>query len=474
MVQVAIYVRQSQDKSGNEAAVSRQESACRKLVDAKGWVDPVIYVDNDRSATNGKARPSFERLIRDIEAGSVSAVVVWHLDRLTRSMRDLTRVIEAGKAHKVNIASVHGDSVNLSDPSGVAVAQILTSIAQMEVAHKSNRQREANQQRANAGKAFWTRRPFGYDRVNGKVVVVAAEADAIRSAAAAILAGTKTLAQIARDWNAAGLLTTDVRRDRDTNAITKAGGQWGVTQVRRVLLNPRNAGKRLYNGEEMEQAGEWEPIVTPELLEQLESTLMDPRRRTAPDDLNAKHLLSGILTCGKCGRKMFAAPYKSKGREIMVYRCFGGYCMQRRKDLVDEFVVGVILARLSLPDAASLFDDGQDLGELREQAASLRGRRDALAALLAEGVLSASAVREQAGKLSAELRKVESAISVAEGDNPLAPLIGAGEIEEVWQSMDIANQRQVVRALMDVSILPAGKGVRFSPDQVRITPKGQQ
>lgn len=60
--------------------------------------------------------PAFEQLIADVEAGTVSAVVVWHLDRLTRSMKDLTRIIEAGKAHGVNIACVHGVSLDLGDP----------------------------------------------------------------------------------------------------------------------------------------------------------------------------------------------------------------------------------------------------------------------------------------------------------------------------------------------------------------------
>lgn len=463
-----MYVRQSQDKIGNEAAVTRQENSCRKLVEAKGWDSPTIYSDNDRSATTGVQRPEFERMLRDIAAGSIKAVVVWHLDRLTRTTRDLTRVIEAGQPHNVTIACVHGVSLDLSDPTGVAVANILTSIAQMEVGHKGKRQREANEQRASQGKAFWTRRPFGYDRVNREVVTVQAEADAIRSAADSLLAGTKTLAQIARDWNAAGLLTTDRRRDKQTGEITKAGGLWGVTQVRRVLLNPRYTGLRLYNGEPMEADGEWEPILTQQQLDGLEAKLNDPQRRTAPDDLNARHLLSGLLQCGKCGRKMFAAPYKAKGREIMVYRCFGGYCMQRRKDLVDELVVGVVLARLSLPDAAKAFASGEDVVELRAEAVGLRERRDALAALLAEGLLSAASVRQQAGKLSAELQRIESAISAAEGVNPLAPLLGAEEIGEVWQTLDVAAQRKVVRTLLGITLLPAGKGVRFSPEQVRI------
>ncbi|XTR52896.1 recombinase family protein [Pseudarthrobacter sp. So.54] len=189
MPRTAIYLRQSEDKTGLEAAVQRQESSCRKYADAKGWDSPEVYADNSISASSGKNRPAFEKLVKDMEQGTVTRLVVWHLDRLTRNMRDLTRVIEAGQAHRVNIACVHGVSLDLGDPTGVAVAQILTAIASMEVKHKGNRQKAANRQRAEAGKAFWSRRPFGYDRTpEGVVFVVDDEAELIRSGADQILA----------------------------------------------------------------------------------------------------------------------------------------------------------------------------------------------------------------------------------------------------------------------------------------------
>lgn len=463
----AIYIRQSEDKSGQEAAVQRQESSCRKYAEAKGWEAPEIYADNSISASTGKRRPAFEKLVTDIERGTVTRLVVWHLDRLTRNMRDLTRVIEAGQTHRANIACVHGVSLDLGDPTGVAVAQILTAIASMEVKHKGNRQKAANRQRAEAGGAFWSRRPFGYDRTpEGLVFTVEDEAALIRSGADQILAGV-TLASVARDWNAAGHRTTDVRRDKTTGEVTKAGGQWGVTQVRRLMLNPRYAGKRIYNGEDM-GTGEWEPILDVETHKRLEVLFMDPRRRTAPDDLNAKYLLSGIAKCHKCGKPLYAAPYKNKGRSIMVYRCLGGYCLQRRMEPVDDLVTDVMVARLSRPDASKLFVNAGKVAELRAVATDLRGRRDALAALLADGLLSPTAVREQSAKISRELADVEAAMSAAEGVNPLAGVIGAENVPAAWDALSLAAKKQAIRSLMEVTVLPAGKGVRFDPEHVKI------
>lgn len=456
MTQTAIYVRQSEDKSGQATAVQRQEKDCRLIAEAKRWDSPVLYADNSISATSGKTRPQFEQLLRDVEAGTVGRVVVWHLDRLTRSMRDLARFIDAGQRHRVNIASVHGVSLDLGDPTGVAVAQILTAIASMETAHKGERQKRANRQRAEAGKAFWSRRPFGYDRTSdGTVFLVEAEAEAIRSAADQVLAGA-TMTSVARNWNAAGLRTS-----------AGPGGLWGITQARRVLLNPRYAGKRVYNGEDM-GTGDWPPVLTEDQHQRLEVKLADPRRRTAPDDLSSKYLLSGILCCAKCGRKMFAAPVKDRGRQWMVYRCLGGYCMTRRLDLIDTAVEGLLFRRLSQPEDAHVFHSGGNLSELRAKATELRERRDALAALLADGLLSPTAVREQAGRIGRELDGVQSAIEAAEGLNPLGAFQGQVDVQRVWADLPLTNKRKIVRHLLDITVLPAGKGVRFSPEQLQI------
>lgn len=457
MSNIALYVRQSEDKSGLFAAVQRQEADCRLMAEAKGWAAPALYADNSISATSGKVRPAFERLLADVERGAVSGIVVWHLDRLTRSMKDLSRIIEAGRNHRVNISCVHGVSLDLGDPTGVAVSQILTAVAGMETSHKGERQRRANRQRAEAGGAFWSRRPFGYDRdSDGKVITIEREAGAIREAAELILAGA-TLSSVVRKWNAAGFTTT-----------APGKGKWGVTQLRRLLLSPRYAGRNLYNGEEI-GSGNWEPILDVETSAKLEELLTAPGRRTAPDQLNAKYLLSGIATCGKCGSKMFAAPVKGpNGSKRMVYRCFGGYCMQRSLADLDETVEAAVVGLLAMPDAAKTFSMVEDTGPLRKRLTELRDRRDALASLLTDGLLSAAAVREQSGKLSKELHEVENSLSSADGLNPAAAVIGSADVAGAWSGLPLWIKRGIIRSLITVTILPAGKGKDFDPEQVQV------
>ena len=85
-METAIYLRQSVDRYGDELAISRQRDDCLKLCEGRGWT-PHEYVHNDKSASKGR-RPAYEKMLDDIRAGVVAAVVVWDLDRLHRHQDD--------------------------------------------------------------------------------------------------------------------------------------------------------------------------------------------------------------------------------------------------------------------------------------------------------------------------------------------------------------------------------------------------
>ncbi|MFI2486113.1 recombinase family protein [Promicromonospora kroppenstedtii] len=89
MVTAAVYVRISQDRSGLQAGVLRQQEDCLDLAVRLGLEDPVVLVDNDVSAYDGGRRPGYDLLVDQIRAG-VTTVVVWHVDRLYRQPRERT------------------------------------------------------------------------------------------------------------------------------------------------------------------------------------------------------------------------------------------------------------------------------------------------------------------------------------------------------------------------------------------------
>jgi DNA invertase Pin-like site-specific DNA recombinase len=454
MKRAAIYARQSLDRTGEALGVTRQLEDCRKLCADNGWTVTGEYVDNDTSASGRKPRPQYRRMLEALSSGGVDVVVSWSADRLTRKPIEVEELIDLVEAHRVKLATVSGE-VDLSTPYGRAIARIFGAIARQEVEQKGARQKRANLQRAENGHAAWTRRPYGYDLdKHGRIKVVADEAKEIRTAATAVLNGA-TLASITADLNNRG-------------KPTSAGGRWSVTTLRRGLLNPRHAGRVTYKGQDVAD-GSWPTILDLDTHRALVATLTDPRRRTQTGTAH-KYLLSGLAICGRCAEPMamFASPMGVKGDYWMVYRCRTAH-LARRLDLVDEVVTSAVLARLAMPDAASLLIEDVDVTSLRDDAQGLRRRLDELAGLLADGVLTAAGVRDASGRLKEQLRDVEQQIASAARSNDLGSLVTATDVKAVWERLPLRVRRQVVDLLCTVTILPAGKGARFTPDQVKVT-----
>ncbi|HEX2625607.1 MAG TPA: recombinase family protein, partial [Candidatus Limnocylindrales bacterium] len=77
----AIYARISNDPEGDRLGVNRQVEDCRKEAERRGWPVVDLYVDDDKSAWSGKVRPEYQRMVADIDARKIDAVLFWHPDR---------------------------------------------------------------------------------------------------------------------------------------------------------------------------------------------------------------------------------------------------------------------------------------------------------------------------------------------------------------------------------------------------------
>ncbi|MQA15519.1 MAG: recombinase family protein [Pseudonocardiaceae bacterium] len=458
---VQVYLRQSYDRHGDELAVDRQRGDCLDLAARRGWTVTDVLVDNDTSASGKVARPGFETLLTALAGGAVTAVVAWSLDRLTRNRRDTVRLIETCAAHRVTIALVRGSDIDMATPAGRMTADILASVARHEIEQKSDRQTAAYSQSAAAGKPPAGPVPFGFtaDRVTHHPE----QAEAISEAYSAILAGA-SLAGVARDWNARGLTSGRVRTGAVGNGTPS---RWSGETVRKVLTHPRNAGLRSYRGT-IVGPGTWPPIVAEETYHATVALLGDPSRRVAPP--SARRLLSGIAVCGVCGvpcnagRTMPRAGYFS-------YRCRTAGHVARRGDDVDEYVIALVIERLSRPDAAELLHDRDkpDTEALRARELTLRARLDELGTMLADPDIPTATVRAAAATVRGELAEVTEALADAGRVSVLGPLVDADDVAQAWDGLGTDRQRAVIATLMTVTLHPPGPGARkFKPETVQI------
>ena len=324
MTDACLYSRISSDPDADTdeggLGVARQEQDCRALADRFGWTVAYVYSDNDISAYNGKTRPACEEMLDAIGRGQYDVLVCWHTDRLYRSIKDMERVIEVCDEAGVPIRTVNGGDLDLSNATGKAVARILGSVSRMESEHKAERQRRANIQHAEAGGWWSSHRVFGYTPDG---TLEPREAKAYRQAAADILAG-RSLTSIRREWN-------------DKAILTAVGKPWQMFPLKRILMNPRHAGLRVYKGKVV-GPGNWKPIIDADTHAGLVAVLSD-RTRGKNVGWERKYIGSFRYVCGRCGAPMQHSTNKGESR----YRCSESAHLSRTQPDLDALVEDALL-----------------------------------------------------------------------------------------------------------------------------------
>jgi site-specific DNA recombinase len=467
----AIYCRISEDRHGTGQKVEDQEADCRALAERLGLevIEPP-FVDNDLSAMRatrrGKPRRRWEELLAAIRAGQVDVVLATEPERVQREMRDLLDYIDACQVRDVPTYTVRSGNFDLSTPDGRFQAQIITAAKQNEAEKAKQRMQAARVHKVGRGEWTGGRRPFGY-AADGRTVHQV-EAGHLRWAAAQVLAGV-SLNATAAELHRRGVTTS-------------TGRPWTATELRRVLVRPRNAGLMQHRGEVVGRAS-WPAILDEDTWRGLRALLGDPTRRTNTTTAR-RWLLSGLARCGVCGDPVRStSPGSSRGRATKPgYTCRSQKHVVRDAAAVDAFVEAVIVERLRRPDAAELLvpDRTGDVAQLHLQDAALRARLDELGRLAGEGAIdtgqlvhATTAIRRQREQLTAQLAAMTRG-------SVLAGVADAPDPGKVWAGLDLSRKRAIIDVLVDVVILPARRGRRpgwqagesyFDPRTVKVAPK---
>jgi DNA invertase Pin-like site-specific DNA recombinase len=433
----AIYVRISKDKTGAGLGVARQQKDCRALADRLGWTVAAVYEDNDLSAYSGKPRPSYLRLLEDIKAGRIDAVLTWHTDRLHRSTTELDHFI--GIAKDIPTQTVKAGPIELATPSGRAVAKTLGAWAQYESEHKSERQKRKNLELAEAGLPMGGGRPFGYEADGMTVRDV--EAEVIREVTKRVIVGD-SLASIIRNLNSRGIVST-------------RGNQWRYSNLRELLLRDRNIGLSVYQGEVVGKA-KWPAIVTETDFRALQRILADPSRRTTTGNTR-KHLLSGMVRCSQCGAGMKAGAVRDrKGKQYLVYRCHAYRSIPKVDNYVSRFVL-MLLSDVRVCHALAKSSDA-DLSKLEAERDKVNDRLDDAAALYGDDQMTAAQFTTATKKLRGRLDQINADLASATSATVFGDLlIDDSKLEDRWDALPIERKRAIIDALMTVTVHPVGR-----------------
>jgi len=451
-LRVVIYCRISSDRTGAGIGVETQEELCRVKAAQLGEqlraavVIVAVFTDNDISAhQRRKPRKDYRRMLEMIRAGAADMVIAWHTDRLFRNLTELEEYSDLCKAAEVLTETVKSGGHNMSNASGRMVAGMIGVAAKFESEHKAENVAKAKRKNATEGKFNGGPRAFGFEADNETVRW--SEAIEVANGVALILKG--------------GSVGSQVTSLNERGITTPRGGKWQVTDWKRVLIRPRNAGIKTYKGEEVGRVPEGtETIVSEPDHRAVCAILNDPARRTTPGP-TPKWLGSLIYQCDPCDSPMICT--KQGRRANLLYRCRARGVGHGLRDAVslDAFITAQVLDRLSRPDAASLLrkGSGEDVGVLLAEKAALGAQLDGFGVQLANG-LSARVVAVASAEIERKLEALDVRIAAAATVDPLAAIIGADDVYERWTSLHLDVRKSILRELISLRVAQVYHGTR--------------
>lgn len=286
----ALYIRVSTDAQYEEGySVDAQKEKLKQYCKLKDITDYEFYIDGGWSGSNIE-RPEMKRLIGEITLGKISSVVVYKLDRLSRSQKDTVFLLEdVFIPNGCNFISLN-ENFDTTTPYGKAMIGILSVFAQLERENIRERTRMGMYERVKSG--LWMgggRVPFGYDYDMKKDILVPNEhANEVKQIFNLYLQGYSSceLSQ----------MFPDVAND---------------SHIRNILSRITYCGKIDFKGEIFE--GQHEAIISDELFEKVQTEM---QKRSTKHISKSEYLLTGFVYCGKCGAKM---RYQKWGKRVVLY-----------------------------------------------------------------------------------------------------------------------------------------------------------
>lgn len=474
-VRAAIYTRKSTEEGleqeFNSLDAQRESGeAYIKSQQHEGWeLVPTRYDDGGFTGGN-MDRPAVKRLLADIETGKVNMVVVYKVDRLSRSLLDFARMMEVFDRKGVAFVSVT-QQFNTGTSMGRLMLNVLLSFAQFEREMISERTRDKMAAARRKGKYVGGRPVLGYDvnRETKKLVVNEDEAERVRQIFELYLEHEAML-PVVQELNARGWTN---KRWVTLSKDPVGGTPFAKTSLHKLLTNPLYAGKVTYKKEV--HAGEQAAIVQPSVWLRVQKLLKKNCRTGGTLGRNKLGaLLKGLLRCKNCDCAMTPMATSKKGaKRYRYYVCTSaqsrGWNTCPSKSVpageIERFVVDEIRAvgrdpalvaetieQANRQTEAQRVALGRERRGLERELAKLTRELGELAALGHDGRLAGRLAevgsRIDAGeRRMAEIESQEGALARAQID-PDEAVQALAAFNPVWDTLTPKEQTRIIQLLV--------------------------
>lgn len=460
---VALYVRVSTTSQMEEGySIEEQKAKLESYCDIKDWHIYKVYTDGGFSGSTTE-RPALEQLIKDAQSKLFDTVLVYKLDRLSRSQKDTLYLIEdIFLKNNIEFVSLL-ENFDTSTPFGRAVIGLLSVFAQLEREQIKERMQLGKLGRAKAGKSMmWAKTSYGYnyDKETGSMTVNEYEALAVKEIYSSYLAG----------------MSITKLRDKINEEYPKQPA-WSYRTIRGILANPVYCGLNQYKGQTFQ--GTHKPIISLVDFEQTQRELAKRQQKAKelsnPRPFQAKYMLSGLAQCGYCHAplKVILGAVRKDGTRFKRYECYQRHPRKTRgvtvyndnkkcesgyydMELLEHYVLTRIAQLQNDPDKIKeLFSDDTgpvvDKQAIKKQIDGLTLKLSKLNDLYLDDRITLDELRSKSADFIKQRSSLEDEIKKASTDkqagqkNKIEKLLDASSVLD----MSYDNQKVIVRELID-------------------------
>lgn len=478
VVRCAIYTRKSTDEnleSGFNSLDAQREAAENYIrsQQSEGWVALPERYDDGACSGATMERPALQRLLDDVRSGRVDAIVVYKIDRLSRSLMDFTKLV--GELEHLNVSMVSvTQHFNTTTSMGRLTLNILMSFSEFEREVIGERIRDKIAAEKKRGRWLGGRPPLGFtvDRNARRLVIIPEEAALVRFIFRRFMQ-LRSVVALVKELNDGGYRT----KAWTTREGKEIGGRaWDKSAVYRLLNNPSYLG--LVQHKDKTYPGEHEAIIDQRLWDEVQEFLKQNHvTRGNTTRAQTPAMLRGLIRCGSCGTSMGVTFSKKGERRYRYYLCLRankrGYdaCPVRTVPAGDiEQAVLIQLRKVfQAPEVLAVTLRSVEAREAEEQD-RLTAERDALANELAVVKSAASRllqtrldrgqafVGDELGRLDAQRQDLEARLRDLEARllfmarNPVTPESTAeelGRLDNIWENLVPAEQQRIVELLVE-------------------------
>lgn len=491
-MKTVLYLRVSTVEQAEEGYSIRAQRA--QLIDycrVNDYEVVDIYIDDGYSAKDLN-RPRLRNLLKDAERGLFDAVLVYKLDRFTRSVRDLYELLERLNRNSVGFISKQ-EKFDTTSAMGRAMIGLLAVFAQFERELIAERVRMGQEQKVKEGKKPGGKFPFGYDKEGN---LIPEEAQTLRRLRELYMEGKLGFKSIAIQLNREGLLRRGYDWRSSTAALTLENPFYaGIVQFGGKMSNGKYPQrKRELRVDVIRSIGSHEPVFTEEEYN-AHLTLM--RKRTDAGYSRKKdYWFSGLLRCGRCGQAMYGrlTTKRMSGGEIQRSPYY--ICGQRKENdkctmpifrqshiwhMMSEHIKGLKEEKeLTAEQQRELKKKSESVdkavNKLKRELSDIKERVKKWQYMFVEGMINADDLRnrlDEEATMESELKQEIESIQLREKESPAlqSQLFG---MMELWPVLDDIDKKEILATIVEEievhtdEVSPKGVKNKFFPASIKI------